>query len=86
MTPCVPQGHAESTAKEASTRMINVVYTALVAILWGLFALSFHQDRSRYRNCYLLFIAIVFTIFTGALLAGEYMLQTLAFLFLSRIS
>ena len=80
MTPCVPQGHAESTAKEASTRMINVVYTALVAILWGLFALSFHQDRSRYRNCYLLFLALVVTVVALTFLTGSYQKDVLIFI------
>ena len=62
---------------------MSVFLIIVTLALWALFTVLFMKDRSRYRNCYLLFIAIVFTIFTGALLAGEYMLQTLAFLFLA---
>lgn len=39
-------------------------------IFWALLALSFINDRSRYRNCYLLFFALVFTVLALTAMAG----------------
>jgi ABC-type transport system involved in cytochrome bd biosynthesis fused ATPase/permease subunit len=47
----------------------------LVAALFRLiFAVSFHLDRSRYRNCYLLFAALVVTELFILSLLGDYSL------------
>jgi len=39
--------------------MQSVVFLLPAAGLWALFAYAFHRDRSRYRNCYLLFLAVL---------------------------
>ena len=40
--------------------MRTVIFTGIFTLIfWGLFFWSFEKDRSRYRNCYLLFIAIL---------------------------
>lgn len=36
-----------------------LIFFLFSACLWGLFAYAFHKDRSRYRNCYLLFFALL---------------------------
>lgn len=41
--------------------MQNLIFLILTAFFWGLFAHAFHKDRSRYRNCYLLFLAMLST-------------------------
>ena len=46
--------------------------TLIIAIaLWGCFILSFGRDRSRYRNCYLLFFALCGTAVAILSLGGE---------------
>lgn len=49
--------------------MNEIIFTGLIwLVMSGLFAYSFHKDRSRYRNCNLLFLALVSLIpFTIAL-------------------
>lgn len=43
----------------ADTLDTPVFWGLFSAAFWGLFLFSFHRDRSRYRNCYLLFAALV---------------------------
>lgn len=40
---------------------INILYF-MTLVLWVLLVISFVKDRSRYRNCYILFFTIIFTI------------------------
>lgn len=46
----------------------------VAALFWLIFAVSFHLDRSRYRNCYLLFAALVVTELFILSLLGDYSL------------
>lgn len=39
-----------------------VIFFLFAAFFWGLFGFAFHRDRSRYRNCYLLFLALTATV------------------------
>ena len=50
-----------------------IVAAVLFAICWFVFIYMFRKDRSRYRNCYVLFIALVATAFFIMELAGKYM-------------
>ena len=52
--------------------MVQKVVCFIVTFLWIIFIFAFIKDRSRYRNCYLLFIAITFTIIGGLVVAGRY--------------
>lgn len=49
-----------------------LVYSTIAVALWVLLAISFARDRSRYRNCYILFFAIVFSIVALTFVAGEH--------------
>lgn len=49
-----------------------LVYSTIAVVLWVLLAISFARDRSRYRNCYILFFAIVFSIAALTFVAGKY--------------
>lgn len=51
--------------------MLDNLFLEIALLLWALFAASFFWDRSRYRNCYLLFFAILFSYFGLFLNAGE---------------
>lgn len=51
--------------------MLDNLFLEIALILWALFAASFFWDRSRYRNCHLLFFAILFSYFGLFLTAGE---------------
>ena len=42
------------------------------AVFWALLAVSFHKDRSRYRNCYLLFFALFSSVIALVRLAGPF--------------
>ena len=42
------------------------------ALCWGVFFLLFHRDRSRYRNCYALFLALVSLYPLSVNLAGPF--------------
>ncbi len=57
------------------------------AILWGILAFSMHRDRSRYRNCTFLMIALLWTIPFIATIAGSYyryvMLGSILLIFLA---
>lgn len=53
--------------------MGSLVFTGGSALVcWGIFQWFFHRDRSRYRNCYLLFIALCSLIPLAVDLAGPY--------------
>ena len=43
----------------------------LVIVLWAVFFYAFSRDRSRYRNCLLLFLALAATMIVGLLTAGN---------------
>ena len=39
--------------------LIQVIGTGFVSLIsWAVFAFFFHKDRSRYRNCYFLSVAL----------------------------
>ena len=40
---------------------------------WGLFYYCFSKDRSRYRNCYLLFLALLHSVLALLVMSGRYM-------------
>ena len=42
--------------------MQSVIFLFPAAVFWALFGYAFHKDRSRYRNCYLLFLALLGTV------------------------
>jgi len=47
---------------------------------WIMFYISFSKDRSRYRNCYLLFIALLTTFMSVFIVSGSYINGTFVFL------
>ena len=57
--------------------MIKTFYALITLISWGILAFSFIKDRSRYRNCYLLFFALLVTIFSATFLADGHQVETL---------
>lgn len=57
--------------------MIKVFYAIVTLITWGIFAYSFAKDRSRYRNCYLLFFAMIVTVFSATFLAEDRQVEAL---------
>ena len=59
---------------------MNPVFTALSLILWALTAFSFARDRSRYRNCYLLFVTLMVSIVALTFIAGDYQAQVMVVL------
>ena len=61
--------------------MIKVFYAILTLASWGVFGYSFVKDRSRYRNCYLLFLAIIVTVFSATFLAEERQVEALVVVF-----
>lgn len=59
--------------------VIILIFSALVFVTcWSVFKYMFKKDRSRYRNCYMLFIALVVTAFFIMELSGSYMALTFA--------
>ena len=65
--------------------MIRFVYCGIALLFWVLLVIFFIKDRSRYRNCYLLFGALVFSAVGLSFLAGEqmkFLLPVLVFLIL----
>lgn len=50
--------------------MIALVWTGISLALWGLLKYTFKQDRSRYRNCIILFFALIVTVFAFTFYAG----------------
>lgn len=51
--------------------MAYTLAIGLTLFWWILFAIFFSIDRSRYRNCYLLFFALVTTAWAATFLAGD---------------
>ncbi len=49
-----------------------IACAALAVFFWAVFIASFMKDRSRYRNCYLLVIALIATFAALTASAGEY--------------
>ncbi len=47
------------------------VYAYLAIVVWLIFIFMFYKDRSRYRNCLVLFIAILLSLMELSLLSGE---------------
>ncbi len=47
-------------------------YFLAASFFWLVFLFAFVRERSRYRNCYLLFIAIIVTVFGATFVAGSY--------------
>lgn len=52
--------------------MIKGISYFIIVLSWVLLIFSFNKDRSRYRNCYFLFFAIVFPFFVLLFSAGSY--------------
>ena len=52
--------------------MTDVFYTNTALFFWILFFLAFAKDRSRYRNCFLLFFALLSSIAALSFLAGDH--------------
>ena len=64
--------------------MGEIMITGLFTLIWwGLFIYSFSKDRSRYRNCYLLFLALLSMIPFVISISGEYVIQVLLVAFLT---
>ena len=67
--------------------MNDIVITALFALIWwGLFIYSFSKDRSRYRNCYLLFFAILSLVPFVVSISGDHVIQVLLVAFLATMT
>lgn len=52
--------------------MFPIIVCSAVTFFWVLLVISFLIDRSRYRNCYLLFLALASSVFALTFLAGEH--------------
>lgn len=52
--------------------MILTAYFVFTLFFWLIFYFAFKRDRSRYRNCYLFFGAMLFTAAALTFLAGQY--------------
>ena len=63
--------------------MILTAYFVFTLFFWLIFYFAFKKDRSRYRNCYLLFIAIVVTLLSLTAIAGDYQFQVLSWIFIA---
>lgn len=63
--------------------MVTLVHCGITVGLWLLLYWMFTQDRSRYRNCFILFFALLSTAITITFLAGPYQRQVISFLFLA---
>ena len=62
--------------------MAALFWCSLSLLCWGLLDYTFKQDRSRYRNCFLLFFALLLTAFAVTFIAGPYQSQVIGFIFL----
>ena len=56
--------------------MAEALFILMALFFWGLFYFSFARDRSRYRNAYLLFIALLASCLTIIFLSGPYITYT----------
>ena len=61
--------------------MYQVIFLLPAAALWALFYYAFRKDRSRYRNCYLLFLALMGSVPFVLSLFGDNMGSAVLFLF-----
>ena len=59
--------------------MVIAVHLLVALFFWFILAISFKNDRSRYRNCYFLFFALVYTLFALTFAAGEHQVQLILF-------
>ena len=50
---------------------MEIAICVLAVIFWALLIITFMRDRSRYRNCYFLFFAVLFTIAALSYVAEE---------------
>ena len=57
--------------------MLNAVYCGIALFFWAVLYISFKRDRSRYRNCYILFFALATTVVALTFLAGEHQKQVI---------
>ena len=51
--------------------MADLLFVLFALFFWGLFYFSFSKDRSRYRNAYLLFMALAATYVTILYFSGK---------------
>ena len=61
--------------------MVRILIYSAAIFFWVLLVISFLIDRSRYRNCYLLFLALASSLFALTFLAGEHQKTLLVILF-----
>ncbi len=59
---------------------MEVTLFFLTVLFWTIFAVSFHLDRSRYRNCYFLFTALIVTALFILFNLGDYSLPVMILL------
>ena len=52
--------------------MLNAVYSSIAMFFWLVFIISFNMDRSRYRNCYILFAALLTSTIALTFIAGDH--------------
>ena len=52
--------------------MLNAVYSSIAMFFWLVFIISFNMDRSRYRNCYFLFAALLTSTIALTFIAGDH--------------
>lgn len=60
--------------------MAKIIFCVIALLFWAVLIISFAIDRSRYRNCYLLFFALVSSIFALSFFAGDYQKPVLVIL------
>ena len=61
--------------------MYQVIFLLPAVGFWALFYYAFRKDRSRYRNCYLLFLALLGSVPFVLSLFGDNMGSAMLFLF-----
>ena len=60
--------------------VIQIVALIIAIVCWSIFFHMFRKDRSRYRNCYVLFITLIATIMFIVVLPGEENIWRICFL------
>ena len=55
---------------------------AITVFWWAVLIFSFTRDRSRYRNCYFLFFALISTVLAATFLAGQYQREVIFAIFM----
>ena len=61
--------------------MVRILIYSAAIFFWVLLVISFLIDRSRYRNCYFLFLALASSVLAMTFLAGEHQKTLLVILF-----